>query len=81
MQKFARALKIMAKMIINTPRKTMTPLTNEGKRKNEESNHCHICKEKFCQDKENEKYHHYKKVKDHCHYTGKTEVLHIVYAI
>ena len=44
-------------MMINTPQKIMTLLTNEEKRKHEESNHCHIWKEK--------------KERDHCHYTGK----------
>ena len=31
MQKFARALKIMAMMITDTPKKPMTPLTDEEK--------------------------------------------------
>ena len=71
MSKFAKAIKTMAKMIINTPQKPMTPLTDEGSRKHEESNHCHICNEEFCQNKKDEKYHEYKKVRDHCYYTGK----------
>ena len=58
-------------MIIDTPLKPMTPLTDEEKRKHKESNHCHICNEKFVYDKEKKKYHEYKKVRDHCHYTGK----------
>ena len=56
----------------------MTPLTDEENRKHEISNHCHICNEKFIQDKENEKYRENCKVRDHCHYS---EVLHIVNAI
>ena len=32
---------------------------------------CHICKEKFCMDKDDENYKNRKKFKDHCHYTGK----------
>ena len=71
MKKFARALKIMAKIIIDTPQKSMTPLTDEENRNHERSNLCHICNEKFIHDKENEKYHEYFKVRDHCHYTGK----------
>ena len=71
MKKFARALKIMAKIIIDTPQKSMTPLTDEENRNHERSNLCHICNEKFIHDKENEKYHKYFKVRDHCHYTGK----------
>ena len=70
MSKFAKAIKTMAKMIINTPQKPMTPLTDEENRKHEESNHCHICNEEFCQNKKDEEYHEYKKVRDHCHYTG-----------
>ena len=49
----------------------MTSLTDEEKRKHEESNHCHICNEEFCNKKENEKYREYCKVRDQCHYTGK----------
>ena len=30
---------------------------------------CYICKEKFCVDKDDKNYK--RKVKDHCHYTGK----------
>ena len=32
---------------------------------------CHICEEKFSVDKDDEDYTYRKKVKDHCHYTGK----------
>ena len=33
---------------------------------------CYICKKKFCTDNnENKEFKLYKKVKDHCHYTGK----------
>ena len=32
---------------------------------------CHICKKKFCTDEHDENYKNKKKVKDHCHYTGK----------
>ena len=71
MQKLARALKIMAIMIINTPQKPKTPLTDEEYRNHERSNRCHICNKKFCYNKENEKYYEYCKVRDHCHYTGK----------
>ena len=34
-------------------------------------NYCHICKKKFCYDKDDKsKYEVYHKVRDHCHYTG-----------
>ena len=71
MKKFASALKTMAKMIINTPQKPMTSLTDEENRNHERSNRCHICNEKFIHNKENEKYREYCKVRDHCHCTGK----------
>ena len=71
MQKFAKALKTMAMMIINTPQNSMIPLTDEENRKYERSIECHICSQKFIHDKENEKYRKYCKVRDYCHYTGK----------
>ena len=71
MKRFANALKIMEKMIINTPQKPMTPLTDEEYRNHEKSNHCHICNEEFIYDKENETYRESCKVRDHCNYTGK----------
>ena len=69
--KFASAWKTMGKMIIDTPQKPMTPLTDKENGNHERSNHCHIRYEKFIHDKENEKYCEYCKVRDHCHYTGK----------
>ena len=51
MRKFASALKIMAKMIIDTPQKPMTLLSDKENRKHERSNRCHICNEKFIHDK------------------------------
>ena len=43
----------------------MIPLTNEKQKA------YHICKKKFCYDKnKNSKYALYHKVRDHCHYTG-----------
>ena len=72
MKKFARALKIMAMMIINTPKKPMTPLTDEEKRSHKKSKYCHICETKFSYDENNERYKEYRKVRDHDHYTGKS---------
>ena len=71
MQKFARALKIMAMMITDTPKKPMTPLTDEEKYQHKKSKYCHICKTRFNYDKDNENYESYHKVRDHDHYTGK----------
>ena len=50
--------------IINYEKKEMIPLTKE-------ENICHIWEETFCMDKDDENYKNKRKVKDHCHYTGK----------
>ena len=49
----------------------MIPLTYEENKSYKEQEACHICKEKFCMDKDDENYKNKRKVKDHCHYTGK----------
>ena len=50
----------------------MIPLTDVEKWSYEMQNYCHVCKRKFCYDKEGKsKYKLYHKVRDHCHYTGK----------
>ena len=43
----------------------------EEKESYKDQEKCHICKEKFCVDKDDENYTNRKKTKDHCHYTGK----------
>ena len=58
--------------IINTEKKEMIPMTDYEKWEYEIQNYCHICKKKFCYDKDNKsEYEVYRKVRDHCHYTGK----------
>ena len=57
--------------IINYEEKEMIPLTKEEKKSYKKQEACHICKEKFCMDKDDENYKTRKKVKDHCHYTRK----------
>ena len=51
--------------------KEMIPLTKEENSFYNEQEICYICKEKFCIDKDDENYINKRKVKDHCHYTGK----------
>ena len=51
--------------IINFEEKEMIPLINKELKFYEQQRVCHICKKKFCYDKNK------KKVRDHCHYTGK----------
>ena len=57
--------------IINYEKKEVIPLTKEEKKSYKKQEACHICEEKFCVDKDDEDYKNNKKVKDHCHYTGK----------
>ena len=49
----------------------MIPLTKEENKSYKEQEACHICEETFCMDKDDENYKNKRKVKDHCHYTGK----------
>ena len=49
----------------------MIQLTKEEKRSYKKQEICHICQKEFCYDKNDENYTNIKKVKDHCHYTGK----------
>ena len=50
----------------------MTSLEDEETAIYESQKVYHICKEKFCYDKNIEKeFKLYQKVRDHCHYTGK----------
>ena len=57
--------------IINYEEKETIPATYEENKSYKEQETCHICKGKFCMDKNDENYKNRKKVKDHCHYTGK----------
>ena len=50
----------------------MIPLTDNENMYYEEQEKCHICQKEFCHDEnENMKFKLYRKVRDHCHYTGK----------
>ena len=58
--------------IINYEEKEMIPLTDNETKFYEEQKVCHICKGKFCYDKNKKsKYDLNHKVRDHCHYTRK----------
>ena len=48
----------------------MKPLTDEESVKHFDEEKCHICHEEFCNDPKSN-YNLFKKVRDHCHYTGK----------
>ena len=49
----------------------MIPLTEEESKSYKKQEAYHICEETFCMDKDDKDYINRKKVKDHCHYTGK----------
>ena len=49
----------------------MVPLTHEENNFYNKQEICYICKEKFCMDKDDKNYINKRKVKGHCHYTGK----------
>ena len=50
----------------------MISLTDNENRFYEEQKECYICGKDFCYDKnEKRKFKLYRKVRDHCHYTGK----------
>ena len=68
MKKFYESLKEHAMKKINFKKKKMKLFTKEQQESYESSKICYICKEKF----ENEylKDRKYRKVRDHCHYTG-----------
>ena len=74
MKRFCEDLKEQVKKIINHKMKAMIPnaLANEEKESHESQEICHICEKEFCTDKDNKKeFKLKKKVRDHCHYTGK----------
>ena len=64
-KKFCNDLKEIGTEIINFEQKEMIPLTFKEIKSYEKQKVCHICKKEFCDDKNK------KKVRDHCHYTGK----------
>ena len=70
--KFCEDLKKHTLEIINFKDKDMIPLTDKEIESYEKQKVCHICKKEFCYDKnEKNEFKIYKKVRDHCHYTGR----------
>ena len=57
--------------IINYEKKEMIQLTVEENISYDEQEAYHICEGNFCTDKDDKNYKNAKKIKDHCHYTGK----------
>ena len=57
--------------IINYEEKEMITLTKEENKFYDEQEISYICKEKFYMHQNDKNYINKRKVKDHCHYTGK----------
>ena len=70
-EKLYQKVKERAMKICNYEKKKMIPLTKEENKSYKEQETCHICEEKFFIDKDDENYKNKRKVKDHCHVTGK----------
>ena len=66
-EKLCKDLKENATKIIDHEEKEMIQLTHEENNFYNEKEVCHICKQKFCMDKNDKSYINKKKVKDHCH--------------
>ena len=66
---FCETLKEQAKNIIDFEKKKMLPLAKEELKSHQEAEVCHICGEKTL--KKLSKSITYRKVRDHCHCTGK----------
>ena len=70
-EKLCKKLKKRAIKIINYEKKEMIPLTKEENKSYKEQKLCHICEENIFMNKDDENYKKRKKLKDHCHCTGK----------
>ena len=70
MKRFCKDLKDHATKIIDFKKKTMIPLTKEEEDNYNKENTCYICKKDFNSDA-TESSSLERKVKDHCHFTGK----------
>ena len=61
----------IGKEILNEEKTPVIPLTDDEKIKHKESKRSYFCDQSFNTNKESKYYMNYKKVRDHCHYTGK----------
>ena len=74
LSKLCKELHEKALSLINTEKKSLTPLTNEEQKKHDESTKCHICKKSFLINKSHKFYNKLIEVIDHGHYTGEYKV-------
>ena len=71
-KRFCSELKELGTKIVTYEQKEMTPLTDDENRYYEVQKECYIIKKKFCNNTNQRlKFKLYKKVRDHCHFTGK----------
>ena len=71
-KRFCSDLKELGIKIVNYEQKEMAPLTDDEDKYYEDQKECYICQKEICCDKNQKmKFKLYKKVRDHCHYTGK----------
>ena len=71
-KKFCSELKVLGTKVVNYEQKEMTPLTSDDVALYQSQKQCCICGKAFCYDKKQEKrFKLYKKVRDHCYFTGK----------
>ena len=71
LERLCTKFKESAMEIIEFEEKEIIPLTHEENNFYKEQEAFHIYKEKFCTDKDDKNFVNKRKVKDHCHYTGK----------
>ena len=69
MKKFCTFLREHTKNIIDFEKRKMLPLTKEELKLNQDAKVCYICGKNIL--KTFAKDNNYRKVRDHCHYTGK----------
>ena len=68
--KLSNGLLEIGKQITNKEKNAMIPLNCDQEIKHNESTHCYLCNQSFNTNKQIKYYKNYKKVKDHCYYTG-----------
>ena len=82
MKNLSEDLKRWATKIMNYEKKEILSLTNEENKSFHKKKVCYICKKEFSNDnKDSEIAFKYYRVRDHCHYTGKIEILLTIYGI
>ena len=71
-KRFCSDIKALGTKIVNYEQKEMIPLTDNGNKYYEEQKEYYVCQKEFCCDENQKmKFKLSKKVRDHCHCTGK----------